>query len=670
MILKHIRMKYILSFLLLINICFAQSTITTTSVSGGSDGDNCVVSDTRINLINLRNAGGLVVGCHYIVTDHVQTRLVAGTTITLHADSPTEFSENATVNTTYDNEGWRGIYDIDRGIVLELQDNRNNVARGFNGFEVSNFDWGNNFITNVLVDNSTWTTTYGQTRSITNVEIKGGSLLNTTTWVGGSINRLFVSGGSVVTLTSANVSLLNFNCYNGSNVNLTAYTGATTLQTYNLSTGIINLSNSTSQVTINNVTIENSTLQHTSVTTGTITGTGLYMYNSSLINHSNGALNLSLNRVTLDEASSITHSSKTISLSSYKILEGSSINSSTSVGTGGVTLNNGEIKSQSTINNLADYSIKGTRFIMDRASNISTANGAIGTLTLTNSKLDNQGQITIGATSTSGNITFTNGLIEGSAFIQKNGTGAITCSYTYLIDQSRIVLTGANSINTTRSTFNGLTQINCNSASAITSGIIDCNFAVRSNINFTSTGATGNNLFYVDGSGISTNISFSGTSASQTLQQSNIDNSTFSCANNTVANSYTFCHIKGSTLSVTGLTVNKNPTQIYLDANSTLTINAPTGAGGISLITCIGNSNITITGTAGTSSRLTAINQAGIIHNGGRSTNIIKQMANTLTTGNFNHSNLIMISPTTRTLTGNNTNRSEYLGIVSTAPLF
>jgi len=39
----------------------------------------------------------------------------------------------ANINTTYDNEGWRGIYDIDRSLVLELQDNRNNIARGFNG---------------------------------------------------------------------------------------------------------------------------------------------------------------------------------------------------------------------------------------------------------------------------------------------------------------------------------------------------------------------------------------------------------------------------------------------------------------------------------------------------------------------------------------------------------
>ena len=116
----------------------AQSTQGTISVSSvGADGDNCIFIDTRVNILNLRNSNGLVAGCHYIIIDHVQGRLVAGTEIQLHAISSNEFSENVSVNTTYDNEAWRGIYDIDRGLVLELQDNRNNIARGINGTEVT-----------------------------------------------------------------------------------------------------------------------------------------------------------------------------------------------------------------------------------------------------------------------------------------------------------------------------------------------------------------------------------------------------------------------------------------------------------------------------------------------------------------------------------------------------
>lgn len=69
---------------------------------------------TRAALITLRNAGQLIVGRTYVVTDHIQNRLVAGTTVAVHAIATNETSEMAEVNTTYDNEARRGIYDLDR----------------------------------------------------------------------------------------------------------------------------------------------------------------------------------------------------------------------------------------------------------------------------------------------------------------------------------------------------------------------------------------------------------------------------------------------------------------------------------------------------------------------------------------------------------------------------
>lgn len=114
----------------------------------------------------------------------------------------------------------------------------------------------------------------------------------------------------------------------------------------------------------------------------------------------------------------------------------------------------------------------------------------------------------------------------------------------------------------------------------------------------------------------------------------------------------------------------KSVSNVLLDGGSSLVINNPTVVGGISNINAYNNSTININGLAGSSSRLTAMNQATITHNGGNASNIIKQMTGTLTTGNFNQTNLIMISPTSRTLTGANTNRSEYLGVVSSVPLF
>lgn len=54
---------------------------TTIGAFLGESENNCTIVDTRVNLISLRNAGGLTVGCHYVLTDHVQGRLVKGTKI-------------------------------------------------------------------------------------------------------------------------------------------------------------------------------------------------------------------------------------------------------------------------------------------------------------------------------------------------------------------------------------------------------------------------------------------------------------------------------------------------------------------------------------------------------------------------------------------------------------
>ncbi|MGB2788235.1 MAG: hypothetical protein WBC13_02795, partial [Dokdonella sp.] len=87
----------------------------------------CPAPMTRAALIALRDAGRLSKDCDYVITDHVQGRLVAGTTIHLQAVDASTLSENVSVKTTYDNIAWLGIYDIDTGLVTYLQDNLSNT---------------------------------------------------------------------------------------------------------------------------------------------------------------------------------------------------------------------------------------------------------------------------------------------------------------------------------------------------------------------------------------------------------------------------------------------------------------------------------------------------------------------------------------------------------------
>ena len=72
-------MKQILYLFLFVSYSlFGQNTQNTISagMSGGESPDSsCVVQITRNNLIVLRNAAQLEMGCHYLITDHVQGRL-------------------------------------------------------------------------------------------------------------------------------------------------------------------------------------------------------------------------------------------------------------------------------------------------------------------------------------------------------------------------------------------------------------------------------------------------------------------------------------------------------------------------------------------------------------------------------------------------------------------
>lgn len=52
-----------------------------------SSGEGCVITGTRAELLALASSGSLSLGCHYELIGFTQGRLVAGTTILLHAVS-------------------------------------------------------------------------------------------------------------------------------------------------------------------------------------------------------------------------------------------------------------------------------------------------------------------------------------------------------------------------------------------------------------------------------------------------------------------------------------------------------------------------------------------------------------------------------------------------------
>jgi hypothetical protein len=144
---------------------------------------NCPGPMTRAALLALRTGGQLSVNCHYVITDHVQGTLAAGTTVTLHAVSSSELSEEARVNTLFDNESWFGIYDLDASSIIYLRDNRGNEVDG--ATQVGQFDWGNTSYSYFKVlEGSSLAVNIGNTAIKQRVTVSGASVLNLTGFTG------------------------------------------------------------------------------------------------------------------------------------------------------------------------------------------------------------------------------------------------------------------------------------------------------------------------------------------------------------------------------------------------------------------------------------------------------------------------------------------------------
>ena len=630
----------------------------------------CPAPMTRAALITLRNSGGLVKDCDYVITDHIQGRLIAGTQIHLQAVSATELSENVSVNTTYDNEAWLGIYDLDRGLVLELNDNRMNIARGINGTEVSNFDWGNANITDTTVDSSTWTSTIGSPRIVNNLTVEDGSTLNTTGWASGSIQRVRISSNGGVTMTNASVSLTGFTV-NKSSVNLGAYTGGSNLINYSLdNASVLDLSSSSSSVTLQNVSLRNSsTLFHSGVSTGTVTGNNLIMDNNSIISRTNGSGNLSLNRVILSNNGRIFQSQGTIALADYTVTDGAVVQQAVGVG-GNINLNAGRMSGASQITNQSALNFNCTRFYGEANAIIVGFNGAVGTVTLTGTKMYSSSQFSVGALATAGNINITNSTIDGSSILQKNGTGPLTISDTRIDSQSRVTTSNTRGLTLTRGVFSQLSQIIQSGTGAVSDMIIDSAMGTRAVVQFTSSGAASNVLNYLDVGGLGTSVNVTGTTTGTTVNRMFLRGATVNFTNNVIADNFNNIEGRvGGTITFQNMTVAKNPNNFIAENAATININNPTGAGNITQLKSSMAAGIIVTGPSTVSNTLDAFDGGIINQNGGSSTRITKIQPGTLTTGNFTHNVVLVMNNASNTLTAGNSAKSAYLGVVSSTPL-
>lgn len=433
-------MRIILFLLLVISInCFSQvgSTIGVSVGSGGDPADSsCTVFTTRANLIALRGSSQLELGCHYIVTDHVQGQLVAGTQIHLHAIAINELNENVTVNTTYDNEGWTGIYDLDRGLVLELQDNRNNIARGINGTEVSQFDWGNTSYTNVLVDNATLTVNIGNTAQKQNLLIENGAVLNLTGFTGSAVG-FHVNTNSTVNLSGANGAWSNLVVKDQSTLNAANYTGGSSFfHNEIIAASTVNISGSTQITALRQSVIQSSILTFSAITSSQSTITRLNII-GSFISKSNGALITNLDNLTMLN-STINQQTGQLTILNSSLDGNATLTTLTNNGITNIT--NSKLYGNSSITNASVDILSVQRCILSGASSrIQTFAGSVGQLSISDSEIFSQSFVVKNATS-NGNLNIFSTRLHGTSSITHSGLSLTNINRGILEDNSNITI--------------------------------------------------------------------------------------------------------------------------------------------------------------------------------------------------------------------------------------
>lgn len=629
---------------------------------------SCPAPMTRVQLITLRNSNLLNPECEYVVTDFSQNRVPVGTTLHFKATTSNSLSEVVDVKTAYDNEAWFGIYDIDTNLLKELRDGRGNVVRDVNGTAVGNFDWGNTAYTNCLVDNASWAVTYGSPRQMRNVEVKNSASLNTSAMAAGSLTNFVIENSSSANFQVSSINATNWHILNSSTVNLINYSGNTSNSNFTIkNNSSLNLSNSSSAFSVNNLTlIDASTFNHTGVSSGIVSGSRLTMTNGSSITHGSGALALNFNNANITDSSSISHTTGTISNLTSVLLENNSSILQNSL-SGSLSMVVVKLINNSVVSNQSASNISIDNSILENASRIDKRNGATGTALISYGKLQNNSNIDLTATSANSFSMVASSLTE-RASLSKSGTGTLNINSTRFSTTSRLAHSALGNLSISNGSFDNFVQINhAVTTAGFTDSLFECFGSTRSQWNINGT-RTGNNLLrWVEAHGLNAQISVSGTTSNQNINRLIANNGTFNMTNQPVAFGL-ISNIEVSsvaTFTISNNTVSKSLNGIRVASGGAVNITGCTAVGSISLIDVNSGSIYTATGPMVNADGITVTARGRYTQNGGSSSNVFKSMSSTLTSGNFTHSNIGHHTGTSKTLTANNTNRTDHMGLAA-----
>lgn len=627
--------------------------------------DSQVVNTTRAQLLALRTAGNLRQSQHYLITDHVQGQLVAGTTILTHAVSNTELSQSVSVNTTYDNEGWFGIYDIDLAVVTELRDNRNNVVRGINGTQVAQFDWGNTSYTNVTVDNATLTADIGNTAVKLNTTIEKGAVVNLTGFTG-SIVGSTITAGSNIDLSGSNFSWQN-SIFQTAFLNGLNYTGGGTSANNYISGGNINVSAMTGQFTINSSYMRTSTITSSGLTTAlTISGSEIH---SSSLSRSVGANTVFIDRTNIVNNSIVTNTTGTMTLVNSTLDNGSTVTTNTNA-TSVITLS-GTVVNQSQVTNSSAASTSLVNSHILNNSTVLQQNGSLVGMSLGSVQV-HASNITRTSTATAGNFSLSNVKLSETSTITKGHTGGLTFTSSHLTAGTTISATSGDRSYAFSSLDAASAGIGLTGTGAVTDNITGLSIDARGSFIITCSGAA-NNITSANISGQSGLIQYAGTTGGKTGSRLRAINGNIAFNNSPNAANYLVIDAtSGSVINFGDNTAADVFSNVKASESSSITVALTPGTAATrQRIHAANGSSITLNATTGAINGMWAEN-GPIISNTGTHSNVVKKLSGTLTLNVGNQVNILHQSFTNKTTTVANTSRADYFGIAAgsqTAPI-
>jgi hypothetical protein len=636
---------------------------------GAAAGDTCPAPMTRAALLTLRNAGQLNIQCHYIITDHVQNRLVAGTYIELHATDASTLSMHVSVKSTYDNLAWEGRYDIDTGLVVELRDNRNNVVIGATA--VGNFDWGNANYLECRVENATWNVTYGIGLPMTRVRVLDRAILTTTNMVLGPLQDVEVSKAATVDLTGASLAVIS-----------STFTEGATLTANGFTAGGVGINNSSfrdsssvvfgpgsGQVQLINSTVDAyGRINHTA--TGTFTFNNTVLGSTALISHLGAAGPMAINNSRLHGGNTtIDHQFGTVNVQNSTFDVYGRIIKSNAASTGLLMLSYCHVTAGAYIQQQALGTVSLSGVIMSGGGYIDIQAGANTTagFTVTNSNIADLGNITVTAGSVGGVVTITGSSFKSRGNVFKNNVGPLTISSGDFDSTGRLQILGPRGLNVNgcKVTTGGRIVAAAGNPAAV--DIITHTTVTDDAIAyFNATGAVANQIQYSRIAGLTGEISFGGTNTGAVISRTTADNGIVRFNSNTVAltNVLDIGARDQAVITVANCTAAFGFRYSTAQSYGRINITGKSATGIVYGVDVQNNGSFNVTGAAA-DSVYCSVRNGQINHNGGTLRAAHKRMDGILTTGAFNHSNIIHEANASKTLTVANSNRADYMGLAA-----